>query len=117
MSQEITYDANSRLIRVRAWGHASISDMIASKAEIMRLHEIHGSNTLIVDAREQETGPEQFDIFEFGDAWPIEIRVAILAGSKTPEDILILETVAVQRGKSIRVFFNETQALDWLQES
>lgn len=117
MSQEITYDADGQLIRVRAWGHASINDMIASKVEIMRLNEIHGANTLIVDAREQETGPELFDIFDFGDAWPIEIRVAILAGSKTPKDILVLETVAVQRGKEIRVFYSESEALGWLQDA
>lgn len=83
----------------------------------MRLHEIHGVNTLIVDAREQETSAALFDIFDFGDAWPVAIQVAILAGSKTPEDLMVIETVAMQRGKKMRIFFNETEALDWLQES
>ncbi|MGI9238450.1 MAG: hypothetical protein ACR2QZ_13700 [Woeseiaceae bacterium] len=117
MSQEITYDEDDRLIRIRVWGQVSIDDMVASKVECMRLHENHGANTLIVDAREQETSAPLFDIFDFGDAWPREIRVAILAGSKTPEDLMFMETVAMQRGKIMRIFFSETEALDWLQDA
>ncbi|MGI9233882.1 MAG: hypothetical protein ACR2RD_09665 [Woeseiaceae bacterium] len=117
MSQEITYDADGRLIRITVWGQVSINDMVASRVESMRLHDIHGANTLIVDAREQETGPALFDIFDFGDAWPVAIQVAILVGRKTPEDLLFMETVAMQRGKKMRIFFSETEALDWLQDT
>jgi len=117
MGEEITYNADSRLMRVRVWGHDPISDMLASRAEIMQLHATHGATLLIVDVREQKTAASLFDIFDFGDSWPTEITVALLASAKTPDDIVMLETIAMQRGKRMRVFFSETEALDWLQES
>lgn len=116
MAEEISYDADSQLMRVRVWGHDPISDMLASKVQIMQLHATHGATALLVDVREQDSSASLFDIFDFGDAWPTQIQVALLASSKTPEDIVLLETVAMQRGKKIRVFYSETEALDWLQE-
>lgn len=117
MGEEVSYDADSRLMRVRVWGHDPIDDMLASRAEVIRLHATHGTTSLIVDVREQETSASLFDIFDFGDSWPSEVHVALLASSTTPEDVILLETVAMQRGKKIRVFFSETEALDWLQDS
>lgn len=117
MSEAVSYDADNQVMHVRVWGHDSISEMLASRAEVTRLYETHGTSRLIVDARDQETAPALFDIFDFGETWPRNIRVAILASSKTPEDILILETVANHRGKTIRVFFKEAEALEWIKES
>ena len=114
MSEELTYDAKSRLMRVRVWGHDSISDMQAQRLEVIKLHEAHGSNSLLVDVRDMGSTASLFDILDFGDTWPQDVNCAILASAKTPEDILFLETVAMQRGKKMRVFFSEAEALAWL---
>lgn len=114
MGEELTYDSESGLIRVRVWGHDSISDMQTQRLEVIRLHKAHGANSLLVDVRDQESAASLFDIFDFGDTWPAEVAVALWVSAKTPEDILLLETVAMQRGKEMRVFFSETEALAWL---
>lgn len=114
MGNEVIYDADRRLMRVRSWGHDPIGDWLAAKAKLLEIHEDNGADILLVDVREQETGPPLFDILDFGDAWPKTIRAAILIGKKTPSDMHYLETIAVQRGKQIRVFFGEPEALAWL---
>jgi hypothetical protein len=117
MGEEFTYDVDNALMRVRAWGPDPINDWYTSKVEVMKLHEERGANRLLVDVREQEESPPLFEILDFGDVWPATIRVAILAGRNTPEDMLIMETAARHRGKQIRVFFDETEALGWLDEA
>ena len=78
------------------------------------MHKAHGANSLLVDVRDQESAASLFDIFDFGDTWPTEVAAALLASAKTPEDVLLLETVAMQRGKKMRIFFSEAEALAWL---
>ena len=88
--------------------------MQAQRLEVIRLHEAHGTNSLLVDVREQTSAAPLFDLFDFGDTWPTAVQVAILVSATTPEDVLFLETAAMQRGKRMRVFFSETEALAWL---
>ena len=114
MAYTVIYDADQHLMRVRAWGQDRIDDWLDAKLELLRMHEAYGANILLVDVREQETSPDLFDILDFGDTWPSSIRVALMVSKNTPKDMLYLETVAVQRGKQIRIFFGEPEALAWL---
>jgi hypothetical protein len=114
MGYEVTYEADRKLMRVRAWGHDRIDDWLEAKTKLLQTHEANGASILLVDVREQETSPDLFDILDFGDSWPASIRVALLVSKNTPKDMLYLETVAMQRGKQIRVFFGDPEALAWL---
>jgi hypothetical protein len=114
MGYEVTYDADRDMMGVRAWGRDRIDDWLKAKTELLQLHQANGTGILLVDVREQETSPDLFDILDFGDSWPASIRVALLVSRNTPRDMLYLETVAVQRGKQIRIFFGEPEALAWL---
>ena len=110
------YDAQAKLIRVRAWGAGTIEDWLSSKEQVVQLHDEHGAIQLLVDVRDQESAPPTLDIFDFGAGWPPEIRTAILVGEKTREEQQFLETVAFNRGKRMRVFDCEVDALNWLRE-
>ena len=116
MPEEVNYKPEERLIVVRVWGDDPIEDWHASKEQVVRLHEMHGADMMLVDVREQETAPSLPDIFDFGDHWPQEIRAAILVGRTTPDDIMFLETVAMHRRKRMRIFYNEDEAMTWLRE-
>ena len=116
MPEEVTYEPHDKLIRVRAWGVDPIEDWIASKEMVVQLHDTHGVFQLLVDVSELETAPPILDIFDFGQAWPHTIRAAILFGEKTNKDLQFVETVAVNRGKQMRIFYDEDEALLWLRE-
>jgi hypothetical protein len=117
MSEEVIYDPNSMLIRIKVRGHDPIDDWIASRDRCVELYKEHGATMLLVDVREQESAPRVLDVFDFGEDWPQQIRLAILIGENTPEDVQFLETVAANRGKSIRMFYDEEDGLNWLRES
>jgi len=115
MSEELEYDSETRLVRIRLWGEDPIEDWIASKQEVIRLHESKGASKVLFDVRRQEAMPSVMDIFEFGERWPESIRVAIVMGPETSEDVTLLETGAINRAEDIRVFFDEDEALLWLE--
>ena len=114
MPEEVTFDEASGIARVRAWGVDTIEDWLESRDRIIELYESHGIRRVLVDAREQESGPSTGEIFEFGETWPHEIRVAILSGQRNREDQEFLETVAFNRAKDFRIFDSESDALTWL---
>ncbi len=116
MPETVEYDAQANLIRVRAWGAGTIEDWLTSRKQVVQLHDEHGVEQLLVDVRKQESAPSTLDIFDFGSDWPPRIRTAILVGEKTREDQEFLETVAFNRGKQMRVFDKEADALNWLRE-
>ncbi len=116
MPEIVEYDAKAKLIRVRAWGAGTIEDWLSSKEQVVQLHDTHGVLELLVDVRDQESTPDTLDIYDFGEGWPPRIRTAILVGDRTREEQEFLETVAFNRGKQMRVFENEADALAWLRE-
>ena len=115
MPEEVNYNKKTGRIRIRAWGDDPIEDWIASRDEVFRLRDVHGASKLLVDVREQVTTPSVSDIFQFGEDWPQDIRLAILMGEQTSEDVIFLETVAINRAKQVRVFYDEDDALGWLK--
>ncbi len=117
MPETVTFDPDTGLVRIRAWGNESVNDWIASKQEILRLHAEYGATKLFVEARELEGAPSVLDILDFGDSWPDEIRAAILISRKTPEDVMFLDSVAVHRHKPMRIFYDKDEAMEWLYES
>lgn len=116
MPEIVEYDAQAKLIRVRAWGTDTIEDWLSSREQVIQLYDEHEAVQLLVDVREQESAPSSFDIFDFGEDWPIEIRTAILIGEKTRKEMQFLESVALNRAKQMRTFDNEVDALNWLRE-
>jgi hypothetical protein len=117
MPEEVTYDAGSKLIRVRAWGRDTIADWRKSQQQVEKLQAQHGATKLLVDVREQESAPSALEIFDFGADWPAEIQVAIVTGTQTRSEQYFLETVARNRGKKMRLFSNVEEALSWLGRS
>ena len=114
MPEEVTFDSEKHLMRVRSWGKCSIQDWESSKAQVLQLSLEHGCNKLMVDARGQEAAPGTLDIFKFGESWLLSIRVAILVGPTTVKDQNFLKTVAVNRGIPMKAFTDEGEAMEWL---
>ncbi len=117
MPETLTFDPSTGLMRIRAWGNEVVSDWIASREEVLRLHAEHGASKLFVEAREVKSAPSVLDILDFGDSWPAEIRAAIVISSDTPEDVMFLDSAAVHRHKPMRIFYDEDEAMRWLFEA
>ncbi len=114
MPEEVYFDRDANLLRVRAWGFDPIETWLSSREKVIQLAAKHQVFKLIVDVRDLESGPSILDIFDFGQDWPHEIKTAILVGEKTDEDVLFVETVAVNRSKQMQIFYDERDAMVWL---
>ena len=115
MPEHVSFDSEADLIRIRVWGANTIGDWDFSKAQVLRLVELHGNSRLLVDVRDGESAPSILELFEFGAQWPHHIRTAVLLGKNNREQHQFLETVALNRAKQLRVFDDEQQALAWLR--
>lgn len=116
MPEIVSFDEDRNLVHVRAFGADTIEDWQDFRAQVLALCDEHQVNTVLVDAREQESAPSTGEIFEFGKAWPHKLRCAILVGEKTRPAQEFLETIAFNRAKQMRVFETETDALLWLRQ-
>lgn len=116
MPEEVSYESDTGLIRVRVWGDDPIEDWVQSREKVLKTYETRGAFMVIADVREQTTAPSIMDIIEFGENWPAEIRLAILMSEKTRDDVTVLETVGQHQAKSMRVFFDEDEAIQWLKQ-
>jgi len=116
MPEEVSYEPHNGLMRVRAWGVDPIADWMASKKKVIQLFEAHGVSHLLVDAQQLTTAPSVSDIFDFGQDWPDAIKTAVVVGENTSEDVAFIETVAINRYKQMRIFYEEDDALLWLRE-
>ena len=114
MPEEVTYDSETQLIRVRSWGRCTIQDWESSKAQVLQINAEHDCNRLLVDLRVQEAAPKTMEIFQFVDRWPRSVRVALLVGPGTLIDQTFLETVAVNRAIPMKNFTEEREAMAWL---
>ena len=115
MPERISFEEETSLIRIRAWGKGTIDEWDNSRKEVLKLHNQYGTEKLLVDIREQQLAPSASELFDFGSNWPRTIKCALLVGDKTEGDQNFLSTVALNRGLPMRVFKTEKAALDWLE--
>ena len=118
MPDEVRFNQELNLIEVRSFGVVTKSDIVGSIEKIRQIQEDTGVNRLLVDTTAQETLPNPIEIFEIFSAYPREIRTALLVKrtQTTAKDVEFVETVALNRGKTVRLHDDLEQALEWLAE-
>ena len=114
MPEEVTFDSERHLMRVRSWGKCTIQDWESSKAQVLQLNSEHVCDKLLVDVRDQDAAPEAGAVYFFGTNWPNSIRAAVLGRPATLKAQNFLGMVARNRGIPIMVFTDEAEATEWL---
>ena len=114
MPDTAIYDAERELTLIVSTGVATINDWNYSRSRILEYYEKFDSNQVLVDVREQEIAPGTLDVLGFGANWPRAIKLAIVIGTATEDTHHFLETVAVYRGRPIKLFKSVKSALKWL---
>ncbi len=115
MPETVEYVEEENYILVRSFGETCIEDWKGSLEKIRELHSATGNKRVLIDVREQTTAPDTLDIFEFGEGLPMGIRFAIVAAEITKPEQYFLETVGQNRAKSIRLFDNYEEAIEWFK--
>ena len=110
----VAVDPARRLIRFRFGPQATVGDWKEAQAVFLRLSEETAIRRALVDIREQGDAGPKLELFEFGSNIPSGMVFAVLS-DRGRDDHQFVETVALNRGKSVRLFFGaEEEALAWL---
>ena len=113
MQGRITVDPGQRFLRFQFAQGATVRDWIEAQAIFLRLSEESGIRRALVDVRRQMTAGPQLELFEFGRNIPSDMAFAVLSDLHHGDHEFV-ETVALNRGKCVRLFGSEEQAIEWL---
>jgi hypothetical protein len=114
MHAEIAVDPQQRFLRFHFAQHATVADWEQAQAAFVRLSNETGIRRALVDIRGQEGSGPALDLFQFGSNIPAGMAFAVLSGPAR-YDHAFVETVAINRGKNVRLFFGpEEEAIEWL---
>ena len=114
MQGAITVDAQRRFLRFLFDQRATVTDWVEARAICLRLSEETGIRRALVDVRKQQVAGPVMELFEFGHNIPLGMVFAVL-GDPDSDDHKFVETVALNRGKNVRLFFgSEEEAIEWL---
>ena len=117
MQGAVTVDPERRFLRFQFEPGATVSDWVAAQAIFLRLSGETGIRRALIDVRRQRAAGEMVELFEFGEHIPSGVVCAVLGDARS-EDQKFVETVAVNRGKNVRLFFGpEEEAVAWLMTS
>lgn len=123
MDYELAIDQDPGFVTARLSGVRSPEALLQAAAEVTTSCRERGIFRVLIDVRTM-TGKldtlETFDVAGRGIPNQTEarrlVRSAILDRSENIERIRFFETVAVNRGLTVKVFDDEAEAVRWLQE-
>jgi hypothetical protein len=116
MPDEVRLNEEMGIIEVNSYGVVTKDDILGSIEKIQQIQSESGIDKLLVDTTRQETLPSPIEIFELFSVYPREIKTALLVNTSqtTAKDVEFVETVALNRGKHMKVVHDREQALQWL---
>lgn len=114
---EVHYLDDHDIIEVRHWGAVSESDVRDARSAVEALIEQTSVSDVLVDLSSAESFLDTIEIYEFASEFDHTMRIAMLIenNEKVRDDLLFLETVAVNRGNDFSTHDNRDDALRWLR--
>ena len=116
MPDKVVYNRELGVIEVDSYGVVTRDDISGSIEKIQQIQREQGVNRLLVDTTRQDQIPNSIDILEIFSNYPDDIQTVLLVEGEqaTEEDVYLVETVAVNRGKNIKIYRDREKALEWL---
>ena len=117
--------AESRFLHVEATGDFSLAEAQRTFLEMLEAVEQHRAEKVLFDGRALKGNPKTMERFFYGEFAAQQVVKSIFRGGPAPTFAYLLqapvldrgrfgETVAVNRGMSVKTFDNVKDALEWL---
>lgn len=116
MPELVKHEQADGFISVNSSGETNIWNWKSFLKQVLEINKRTNCKSVLVDVREEVSTPGTIEIFEFGASLPNGIRFAFITPEITPNDHIFLETVGLNRGKSIKLFNNYDEGINWLKE-
>lgn len=115
MPETVELLENEDIILVTSTGKVTIEEWNRSLARMLEINENSGTNCVLVDVRGQLSGPDIYEIFNFGKRLPRQLKIAVIASKSTLRNQKFFETVGLNRGKRVQIFRDYDESIKWLQ--
>jgi len=114
MRGAVTVESERRFLRFEFDADATLGDWKEAQVIFARLSGETGIKRALVDVRKQKDEAQRLELFEFARNIPSGVAFAVLS-ARGRDDHEFVETVALNRGKNVRLFFGpEEEAVQWL---
>lgn len=116
MPEKIRVDEDRGIIHVLSYGLVTKEEITESVTKINQIFDKEMINKILVDTTRQETMPSTIGIFDIFSTFSQEYKLAMLIreSQATAADISFVETVVLNRGVQVKIFYEKKQALQWL---
>lgn len=120
MAHKVEFDENIRAVRVTHYGVCDLTDLTQAREKAVVMLQEHRVASILVDTTAIKNTPSTITSFEFSsthkDVISYDVKIAVVVDVLRMKDGLFAETVAVNRGISMKMFQEEKNALAWLFE-
>lgn len=116
---EVYVNESEGIIEVVSSGVLTRQDMESTKAKLQRILGEKGISRVFIDTARLRSVPSTMDLFEVWETYSRDFKTALLVTASNPinKDIAFAETVGVNRGQIVKMFWNEEAARRWLGTS
>ena len=116
MSDEVRVNESEGIIEVVSSGVLTREDMESTKARLQRILDEKGISRVLIDTARLQSLPSTIDIIAVWSTYSRDLKIALLVTVSNPinKDIAFSETVGVNRGKRVKMFWDKEEARQWL---
>lgn len=124
MPFEISIDKNNQMIHLTSKGEQFASEAAIASTKASKLARKHGYNHFLVNLQEAIVKDSTMESYAFVDSLPqmgfhSSDKIAIVVNAAMQEEVArhrFSETLALNRGFDVKLFFTNENALGWLKE-
>ena len=119
MPDKVEVNEEKRIIEITSFGVVTSWDIADSVNKISEIYNKTGIHKVLVDTTNQEKMPGTVGIFKLFSTLPKEVSYVLLVKENqlTERDLVFAETVSVNRGIMVKVFYDRELALEWLKDA
>ncbi|MDD5238837.1 MAG: hypothetical protein PHH61_00035 [Candidatus Nanoarchaeia archaeon] len=122
MINELTVDAECRLVKLRLSGHLDQQEIWNARSDVVGLMKENGVRNVLIDVRDLDRMISIIDIYEFSvperDFFPPGTKIAALTkkNDADPRECALMENVH-NGGFDFKTFVKVSEAMKWLYDS
>ena len=118
MPDQIRINKKLKIIEVHSYGEISKDDITNTISTALSIFNDQGIFRTIADVTQVEKLPPLPEIYKLFSTLPKDLIISFLIKEDQTmlKDISFIETVALNHGARIRLFFSQDRALSWLLE-
>ena len=116
MPEKVKINKEKGILEVELSGDVIVEHVSSAMKQVHEILSKKGINKLLVDSSKQTSAPKTFEIHALISNFPPGFKIALFC-KETQEisnDVQFVETIGINKGFPIQMFFQKEEAVQWL---